>query len=132
MKHKGMLATLVAAALAVPTALAAPPLGKGKPPATGPGCKPKVTVVLKGTLTTDPGVGATSFGLQVTGASRHGQSLVTSPPATVTIAVGADTKVRRNGAKTIDALAQGDRTVVHLRLCKADVADGISSSELGS
>ena len=33
------------------SALAAPPADKGKKPTTGAGCKPKVTVVLKGTLT---------------------------------------------------------------------------------
>ncbi len=133
MKSKEALAaTLLAAALAGPAALAAPPPGKGKPPPIGAGCKPRVTVVLKGTLKSDPGVGATSFQLEVTGANRHGRSLVASPPTTVTIAVGPDTKVRKNGSKTIDSLAQNDRALVQLRLCKADLADGISSAELAA
>jgi len=121
MKHKGMLAAaLVAAALAVPAALGSPPPGKGKPPATGPGCKPKVSVILKGTLKSDPGAGATSFLLEVARANKHGKSLVATPPLTVTIAVGADTKVRREGATTIDALALNDRAVVQIRRCKGD------------
>jgi hypothetical protein len=124
------LAALLAAALAGPPALATPPPGKGKPPASGPGCKPKVTVVLKGTLKSDPGATATSFSLEVTRANKHGASLVTSPPTTVTIAVNAQTKVRRQGATTIDALALNDRALVQLRFCKADVADGISAAEL--
>lgn len=133
MKRKGTLAAaLAAAALAVPASLATPPPGKGKPPASGPGCKPKVTVVLKGTVKTDPGPGATSFLLEVTRANKHGRSLVTSPATAVTVVVDANTKVRRRGAKTIDAVAVGDRAVVHLRLCKADLADGISAAELAA
>ncbi len=122
MKHKPTLAAALAlAALAVPAALAGPPPGKGKPPATGPGCKPQVTVVLKGTLKSDPGPGATSFSLEVNRANKHGRSLVTSPPTTVTVTVGAATKVRRRGAKTIDALALGDQAVVQIRRCKGDL-----------
>jgi hypothetical protein len=114
------LALLTAAALAVPAAVAAS--GQDKPPKTGPGCKPKITVVLKGTLTTDPGVGSTSFGMDVTGANKHGKNLVTTPTATnVTVTVDVKTKIRRNGKKTVDALQSGDRAMVVLRECKADL-----------
>lgn len=112
------LALLIAgAALAAPAALA-----KGSPPKTGTGCKPKVAVILKGTLTTDPGAGATSFGMNVTGSNQHGKSLVTKPaPTNVTITVDSKTVVRRNGKKTVESLQTNDRAVVLLYRCKADL-----------
>ncbi len=116
MMRRTLLATAVIAALSVPVAFAAP--GKGKPPPTGPGCKPMVTVMLKGALTSDPGVGATSFTMNVTGANKHGMSL---KGLGVTITVDAKTKIRRQGAKTVDALAANDRAVVQLRRCKGDL-----------
>ena len=54
MKTKVVLAALAVAGLGVSSALAAPPPGKGKPSTTGAGCKPRVTVVLKGTLAAAP------------------------------------------------------------------------------
>jgi hypothetical protein len=118
MRFKPLILGLAVAALAVPAATTA----KGPPPKNGPGCKPNVTVILKGTLTTDPGVSATSFNMDVTGANKHGKSLVTKPTATnVTITVNANTKIRRNGKKTVDALALGDRAVVRIMRCKADL-----------
>ena len=49
MQRKAFVAVAAVAALAVPIAFAK------KPPPTGPGCKPAVSVILKGTLTSDPG-----------------------------------------------------------------------------
>ena len=54
MKFKLLFAGLAVAAVTVSSAVAAPPEGKGKPPTTGAGCKPKIMVVLKGTLTAAP------------------------------------------------------------------------------
>ena len=111
------LLVLAAGAIAVPVALA-----KGPPPKTGPGCKRKVSVELKGTLTTDPGPGATSFGMNVTAANQHGKSLVTKPTATnVTITLDSKTVVRRNGKKTVESLQKDDRAVVLMYRCKADL-----------
>jgi len=108
---------LAGAVLAVPAALA-----KGPPPKIGTGCKPKVAVVLKGTLTTDPQSGATSLGLDVTGSNKHGKSLVTKPTATnVTIMLDSKTVVRRNGKKTVEFLAEDDRAVIVVNRCKADL-----------
>ena len=118
MKLKPMLAIAAVAALAAPVALGSPPPGKGKPPTTGPGCKPNVTVILKGSLKSDPGTGATSFTLEVTRANKHGKSLVGQ---TVSILVDAKTKIRRQGAKTVDALALNDRANVQIRRCKGDL-----------
>jgi len=112
-RTRTVLAALAVAMLVVPAAQA-----KGKPPATGPDCKPKASVILKGTLTSDPGAGATSFTMTVTKANKHGQSLV---GLDVTITVDADTKVRREGKKLIEDLASGDRVNVRLRRCKGDL-----------
>lgn len=120
MMRRTLLAAALIAALSVPVAFAVPPPGKGKPLPTGPGCKPKVTVILKGTLTSDPEfVGVGTFTMSTTRANKHGQNLVGGVDET--IAVGADTKIRRQGAKLVAALESGDRAVVQLRVCKADV-----------
>ena len=111
MKVKLMLVTLAAASLSVSVAVAAPPPGKGKPK-TGAVCKPKVTVVLKGTLGTP---GATSFTVNVTSGNRWGRAY---DEASHTIIVNSDTKVRRPG---LDVLVAGDRVLVQARACKADL-----------
>ena len=117
MKLRLLVVGLVCAALTVSTAVAAPPPGKGKPP-TGEGCKPKVTVVLKGTLAS---VSAGSLGVTVTRSNRWGKAYATAGTASVT--VNDDTKVRRNGKKTVGDLVVGDRVLVQARTCKADLAE---------
>ena len=118
MKLRLLVVGLVCAALTVSTAVAAPPPGKGKPPTTGEGCKPKVTVVLKGTLAS---VSAGSLGVTVTRSNRWGKAYATAGTASVT--VNDDTKVRRNGKKTVGDLVVGDRVLVQARTCKADLAE---------
>ena len=54
MKVRMLLVGLAAVALTASSALAAQPADKGKKPTTGVGCKPKITVVLKGTLKVAP------------------------------------------------------------------------------
>ena len=122
MKMKFFLVALVMASLSVSAAIAAPPLGKGKPHATGEGCKPKATVVLKGTLAVTPGASATALSVNVTKANRHGRAYVSAAP--VTILVDEDTKVRRQGKKTLGDLLSGDRVLVQARACKAALAEG--------
>lgn len=121
MKMKALLAALVVAVLGVSTAVAAPPAGKGKPPATGTGCKPKVTVVLKGALTSTPGPAGMSVSVNVKSANRHGRAYV---GATHSVLVDEDTKIRKQGKKTIGDLLSGDRVLVQARMCKADLAEG--------
>jgi hypothetical protein len=111
MKHVAVVLTI--AAVAIPMASA-----KGKPPLKGEGCKPKVTVILKGKLTSDPGDGTTSFTMDVTGTNAHGKQL---KGLGVTVALDAKTKVRRQGAKTAESLAMNDRANVQLLRCKADL-----------
>ena len=109
-------------ALGVSSASAAPPPGKGKPetagkPATtGTLCRPKVTVVLKGTLTTSV---AGSLGVEVKQGNRWARAYTSLD--TATLVVNDDTKVRRNGAKLASSLVVGDRVLVQARACKADL-----------
>ena len=123
MRSKAVLATLIVAGLAASAAVAAPPPGKGKPPATGPGCKPSVTVVLKGSLAATPGASATSLSVTVKSANRHGRAYVTAAQPTAVL-VNAGTKVRRQGKKTLGDLLMGDRVLVQAKVCKADLAQG--------
>ena len=120
MKVKLFLASLAVAGLAVSSAVAAPPEGKGKPK-TGDGCKPKVTVVLKGTLTGAP------LNVDVTSSNRWGRAYVPGTASTV-ITVTEDTKVRRQGQKKITDLVVGDRVLVQARVCKADLKDNAMPS----
>ena len=121
MKIKLVLACLAIAGLAVSSAVAAPPEGKGKP-RTGEGCKPKIAVVLKGTLTS---ASMTSLSMNVTGANRWGRSYKTAGTASVTL--DTKTKVRGGGMKSVaDLLAKlkaGDRVLVQARVCKDELKD---------
>ena len=119
MKVKLFLASLAVAGLAVSSAVAAPPEGKGKP-RTGEGCKPKVAVVLKGTLMS---ASTGSLGMNVTGANRWGRAWKTAGTATVTL--DTKTKVRGGGMKSVADLVadlkSGDRVHVQARVCKDDL-----------
>jgi hypothetical protein len=119
MKFRVLLVGIAAAMLSVSAAVAAPPDGKGKPPTTGEGCKPRVTVVLKGTLTGAP------LTVDVTSANRWGRVYV---PGTASTSIAVDpntTKVRRQGKALISDLVVGDRVLVQARVCKADLADDV-------
>jgi len=116
--RKTIILLTAVAAFAASVAVAAPPPGKGKPAPSGPGCKPNVTVILKGALTDDPAVGATLITMNVTGTNAHGKSL---KGLGVAILLDAKTKIRRQGAKAVDALALNDRVNIQLRRCKADL-----------
>ena len=118
MKIKVVLIGLVVAGLVVSSAVAAPPEGKGKPPTTGAGCKPKVAVVLKGTLAS---ASATALGVDVTSGNRWGRAYVEGTAVT-SVAVNTTTKVHRQGKKTLADLVVGDRVLVQARVCKADLA----------
>jgi hypothetical protein len=131
MKLRILVVGVVALAVSASSAIAVPPPGKGKPDTagkpetagkplpTGPSCKPKVTVVLKGEVTS---ASAGSLGMDVTRSNRWGRAWVTAGTATVTL--NADTtKVRRNGKKLATDLLVGDRVLVQARVCKADLDD---------
>ena len=115
MKMKLVLASLAIAGLAASSAVAAPPAGKGKP-RTGDGCKPQITVVLKGTFVS---ASASSLSMNVTGANRWGRSYMGGPEDVALDS--AKTKVRGGGMKAIADLAKlkaGDRVLVQARMCK--------------
>jgi hypothetical protein len=109
---------LVTASLAVAKA----PPGKGKPegkgkktttsstdPAT---CKPKISVILKGTFVSG---GGTSFTMNVTHSNFHGRDLVGSP---LTLTVDDKTMFRRNGHAELADFKADDRLNVQARACK--------------
>jgi hypothetical protein len=122
MKLRIILVGLLAASLGLSAAVAAPPPGKGKPPATGPGCKPKIMVVLKGTLASTPGASATSISVTVKSGNKWGRAYVAASQP-LSVAVDSKTKVRRQGKKTLGDLQSGDRVLVQSRVCKADLAN---------
>ena len=117
MELKPLLIGLAAAGLVVSSAVAAPPDDKGKPSTTGAGCKPKIMVVLKGTLTGTP------LSVDVKSSNRWGRAYVPGTTST-SIAVDLNTKVRRQGKKAITDLVVGDRVLVQARVCKAELAQG--------
>jgi hypothetical protein len=94
-----------------------------KPPKTGEGvCRPRVSLVLKGTLNGVAGDKA-SLSVHVTGGSHLARKAYKG--ADVTVGVDNSTKFNRNGHKSIDDLVAGDRLVVQTRaVCKADYAPG--------
>ena len=124
MKIKLLLAALAVAGLAVSSAVAAPPEGKGKP-RTGEGCKPKITVVLKGTLVS---ASTTSLSMNVTGANRWGRVYKN---AVANVTLDTKTKVRGGGMKSVaDLVAKlkaGDRVLVQARVCKDELKDPVTT-----
>ena len=128
MKLRVLVVCLVALGLSASVAIAAPPPGKGKPASpgsspttgkplpTGPTCKPKVTVVLKGTLAS---VAGGTLGVTVTHGNRWARAYVAAGTATVTVT--DDTKVRGKGAREADDLSATDRVLVQARVCKAEL-----------
>ena len=117
MRLRFLFVAVAAVVLTASSALAAPPADKGKKPTTGAGCKPKVTVVLNGTLTGAP------LSVDVTSGNRWGRAYVAGTAPT---SIGVDpetTKVRRQGKKAITDLVVGDRVLVQAKVCKADLKD---------
>jgi hypothetical protein len=118
---------LVAAALAVPAATAAPT--KGKPPGGPKPChgKAKVIVVLKGTLANDPAAGDTSFTLTVLHTNRWGRGYkATTQP--VTINVDGSTRYVKGAPSSLDTLAMDDAVVVKGKLSRCDLRDADPAS----
>ena len=108
---------LVAVVFTASAAVAAPPPGKGKP-TIGPGCKPNVTVVLKGTLTGAPLI------VDVTSSNRWGRAYVPGTASTTITVDPNTTKVRRQGQNLITDLVVGDRVLVQAKVCKAALDNG--------
>lgn len=122
MRIKLLLVGVVAAAVVVSSAVAAPPADKGKPNATGEGCKPRIAVILKGTLTS----AGSPLSVKVTSANHWGKAYVGN--ADKSVAVTPDTKVRGQGMKQLSELKPGFRVLIQARVCKADLANGATPS----
>jgi hypothetical protein len=120
MKIKLLLAALAVAGLGVSAAVAAPAHAKGKPDTTGPNCKPKITVVLKGTLGGAPA--GNTLKVNVKSGNRWGRAYVKATQP-LSISVNADTKIRRQGKAELKDLADKDRVLVQARVCKEDLKD---------
>ena len=108
----------VAAAIAVSSAVALPPANKGKPKTTGEGCKPRIAVILKGTLTGAGSPLTVKVRARTTGARRMSAAPTSRSPST------RRTKVRGQGMKQLRELKSGFRVLVQSRVCKADLANG--------
>lgn len=121
MKIRVFIGCMVVAAVAASAAVAAP--SKGKPPTTGPGCKPEISVVLKGTLAANGAAAPFTLMLTVTGGNHFAKAYkaATQP---VSISVTTTTKVNRQGDTNSADLKSGDRAVVTARVCKANLANG--------
>jgi len=136
MKFRIVLLALAAALLGTSVAVAKdnPGRGHGKAHAkgnkqtTGANCRPRVMVVLKGTLANDPAEGDLSLQLTAMKANKHGRAYLTASQP-LTINVDANTKYRRKApgtapTKTLDSLALGDWVKVKSKACKADLRNG--------
>jgi hypothetical protein len=105
---------LVTASLAVAKA----PPGKGNKKTTTTSstdpaaCKPKISVILKGTFVSG---GGTSFTMNVTQTNFHGRDLVGSP---LTLTVDDKTTYRRKGHAELSDFKADDRLNVQARACK--------------
>ena len=103
------IVVLALATALVPTSVA---LAHGKPGQTGDNCRPKVSFILKGTLTS---VGDTSFHMDVTKANHHARALLGDREVTV----NDHTKYRRMGHASMTDLVADDRLKVQVSGCKA-------------
>ena len=131
MLFKTLTVTGTIATLVVSAAVAAPPAGKGKPasageaagkgkPApTGTACKPKISVIIKGTLVAN-GAPA-SVALTVTRGNRFANAYrAATQPLTVLLTL--DTKITRGDSHDPAGLQAGDLLNVRAVVCKADLA----------
>jgi hypothetical protein len=123
MKLRTMIGAVAVAAAVASSALAAPPAGKGKPPASGPGCKPAVAVILRGTLAGNGAAAPFTLSLTVKSSNRFGHAYVKASQP-VSISVTAQTKINRQGDKNPADLKSGDVAMVQAKACKADLANG--------
>jgi hypothetical protein len=120
MKLKAVVLAVAVAALAASAASAAPPAGKGKPPTTGAGCKPMVSVILRGTLAADAGPAPTSLSVNVSGGNHFAKAW---KHQTASVALTPSTKVNRAGDTDAAELKSGDKVNIRAKSCKADLAN---------
>jgi hypothetical protein len=107
----------------VSLAVAAPPTGKGKALTSGAGCKPNVSVILRGNLASDGGAVPFSLSLTVSGGNHfaHAYKAAVQP---ISIQVTSATKISRQGDGDAADLKSGDQVNVRAQTCKTDLANG--------
>ena len=125
MKLKAVVVGAAVALLSASVAVAAPPVGKGKPPTTGAGCKPMISVILTGTLAADAGSAPTSLSVNVTGGNHFAKAWKNQ---TAPVALTSSTKVNRAGDKNAADLKSGDKVNIQAKSCKADLANNAMPS----
>jgi hypothetical protein len=122
MKSKVIILGAAVAMVGASVAFAAPPAGKGKPATTGTGCKPSISVILKGKLAGDGAAVPFSLPLTVTGGNKFARAYK-STTQPVSIQVSSTTKINRRGQTSSTDLKTGDVVNVRARVCKADLAN---------
>jgi hypothetical protein len=120
MKLKAVVFGVAVALLGASVAVAAPPAGKGKPATTGVGCKPSISVILKGTLAADAGAAPTALSVNVASGNHFAAAY---KHTSISIALASTTKVNRQGDKNAADLKSGDKVNIQARSCKADLAN---------
>ena len=123
MKLKALIGVAAAALVVASIAVAAPPSGKGKPPKTGAGCKPNITVILTGKLAADGAAAPSSLSVTVTGGNRFARAYKNGTQP-VSIAITTSTKVNLQGDHNAADLKSGDRVNIRAHSCAADLANG--------
>ncbi len=123
MLFKMLAVTGAIAMLGVSAAMAAPPTGKstGKPAPTGSACKPRVSVILTGSITAHSAPASVAVGLS--GGNNHAKAYRTAHRP-VTILLTTATKSIRGNSHDALSLVAGDRVNVRAVVCKADLANG--------
>jgi hypothetical protein len=101
---------------------------QGKKSPTGPGCRPRVVVILKGTYNGTMGTDGTGtyFVVHVTGGNHFAKTYKSTD---TNVYYDSSTKFKGPGHKAVGDLKTGDRLVVWAPVCKADVAKGPLSAK---
>lgn len=120
MKLKALIGVAAAALVVASIAVAAPPSGKGKPPTTGAGCKPNVSVILTGKLAADGTAAPSNLSVTVAGGNRWARAYKAGTQP-VSVAITTSTKVNRQGDHNAADLKSGDRVNIQARACMADL-----------
>jgi hypothetical protein len=122
--------TSTTATTATAPAPTAPPTtaAHGKPPKSGVGCAPTVSLVIKGWANADVGAGST-LQVNVTGGNRYAKPLVGS---LVTVTTTASTRVRNGQGNSISlsSIKKGNKVLVRFRDCRADLAHAKTAAAL--
>ena len=142
MKLKVIAASAALGLLGASVAFAAPPPGKGnphstttgtttttsshgkKPPRTGAGCKPQVSVILRGSLAANGAAAPSSLSLTITG-GNHFAAAYRHATQPFSLSVATTTRVIRGDQPATSAdLKSGDLVNVQAKVCKDDLSGG--------